>query len=394
MDEIREKIAKGQRLELAEGLSLYEEDLLSVGTLAEEITDQRVGRKVYYSINRHIHYTNVCRFRCGFCGFSRGATEDGAYTMSVSEVATLAAKAQRDGATEIHIVGGVNEELEFDYYLSMLKAIRGACPALHIKAFTAVEIVDLAAKAGQSIEQTLEQLMAVGLDSLPGGGAEIFSDAYFEKACPQKPKPTEWLQVHRTAHRLGLMTNATMLFGYIESREDRIQHLLQLRALQDESLAAGQGRFQCFVPLPYIKNPKSEIRNSKQMQMTEIQNEKTEEARPGHSGTTEIDVVDELKTVAISRLLLDNIDHIKSFWPMLGVQVAQIALCFGADDLDGTVQEYRIVAKEANAHDAGEQRVEPVNEYLSVKQIRRMIEETDREAVQRDGFYKILSTKS
>jgi len=444
IDQIRAKFAKGERLGLAEGVALYKEgDLLELGKLAEEITDRKVGRQVYYSINRHINYTNVCRFRCGFCGFSRGAEEEGAYTMSAYEVAEQAEEAWREGATEVHIVGGVSGELEFEYYLEMLSRIRDVCPELHVKAFTAVEIVDLAAKANASIEQTLETLMDFGLASLPGGGAEILSDAYFAQACPQKPKPAEWLEVHRTAHQLGLMTNATMLFGYVESIEDRVRHLLRLRELQDKSLAAGGGgKFQCFVPLPYV-NPKSEILNSKQIPRTEIQMKETEElqsratvlqeseilrsaqndiAQPGAGvpqGETErMDVVDELKTVAISRLLLDNFDHIKSFWPMLGEQTAQMALCFGADDLDGTVREYRIVEQQSHTHagnardshcvgmtpDKGGDDTEHAHDKrghgtglrthpteLSVEQIRRMIEETGRDAVQRDGYYKILN---
>jgi aminodeoxyfutalosine synthase len=448
IDEIREKLARGERLGLADGMALYEEgDLSALGKLAEEVTLQRTGRKVYYSINRHINYTNVCRFRCGFCGFSRDAGDEGAYAMSPYEVVEQAEEAWREGATEVHIVGGVSKELVFDYYLEMLDRIRGTCPDLHIKAFTAVEILDLAEKAGKSVEETLERLMDFGLDSLPGGGAEILSDEYFEQACPQKPKPEQWLEVHRTAHRLGLMSNATMLYGYVESIEDRVRHLLRLRELQDESLEKGEGKFQCFVPLPYI-NPKSEIRNPKQIQMTEIQNKKTEEAPlpaeagkgatpseganmpklrvgmpptertedseilrcaqndngtggarphptnsaqprpPRHADSREIDVVDDLKTVAISRLLLDNIEHIKAFWPMLGAETAQIALCYGADDLDGTVREYRIVERESHAHDKRGHGTE----HLSVEQIRGMIEETGREAVQRDGYYKILNS--
>ena len=408
-------------------MALYQEgDLLQVGKLAEEVTDQRVGRQVYYSINRHINYTNVCRYRCGFCGFSRRAEDEDAYTMSAYEVADQAEEAWREGATEVHIVGGVNEELGFDYYLEMLSRIQDMSPGLHVKAFTAVEIVDLAAKAGKSVEKTLKILMDFGLASLPGGGAEILSDAYFETVCLQKPKPTQWLGVHRTAHRLGLMTNATMLFGYVESIEDRVRHLLRLRELQDESLAGGGGKFQCFVPLPFI-NSKSEILNSKHTSITEIQNNKheqtqqennmpklrvgmpprgeerrgpqahpTDEARPRrpwHTSTPEMNVVDELKTVAISRLLLDNFEHIKAFWPMLGAQTAQMALCFGADDLDGTVQEYRIVEQNSPTHDerGNSTGFRTYPNELSAAQIRSVIEETARKPVQRDGWYNPIN---
>jgi len=381
--EIADKIRRGKRLHADDGLRLYETDeLLHLGKLAEKATFSRQGRNVYYSINRHINYTNICAMRCGFCGFSRRPGQPGGYVMEVEEVIALAQQACRQGATEVHIVGGIHPDLNLDYYEGIIECIRQRCPQLHIKAFTAVEIVALAAKAGRSIEETLGRLKQKGLGSLPGGGAEILSEEYFHKYCPSKPGPQKWLEVHATAHRLGIPTNATMLYGYKESYAERIEHLLRLRALQDESLARGKGHFQCFVPLPYI-NPKSEILNSKQFQMTKIQNSKQEKAQmgqPEHNCTTKIDILDDLKTVAISRLMLDNIAHLKAFWPMLGVNVSQIALGYGADDLDGTVRQYRIVEHgQDNAAD-----------NLSVEKIKAMVAETGRIPVQRDAYYRAI----
>jgi aminodeoxyfutalosine synthase len=414
------KVGRGERLGLEDGLALYEtDDLLELGQLAEEVTLERLGRNVYFSINRHINYTNICQMRCSFCGFSRSAGQVDSYIMSEGEVVAQAQAAYKEGATEVHIVGGVHPELEIEYYLKMIEGIREACPELHIKAFTAVEIVDIAEKAGKSIEETLSMLRKKGLGSLPGGGAEILCKKYFARFCPDKPGPAKWLEVHAAAHRLGLPTNATMLYGFKESKAQRIEHLLKLRELQDESHARGKGHFQCFVPLPYI-NPKSEIikpkqiqkvtrgvkphPTAKQIQMTEIQNSKhayaaqkhatqragetpavpTLPGQPGYSCGTEIDVVDDLKTVAISRLMLDNIEHIKAFWPMLGVNLAQIALSYGADDLDGTVQQYQIV----------EQGKDNAADKLSVEKIKALVAETGRIPVQRDAYYsKIIDSR-
>ena len=357
MVRVEEKIRSGERLGFDDGLGLYGcADIWELGKWAEQATLDRVGDEVYYSINRHINYTNVCRINCGFCGFSRRLGEAGGYVMSVEEVVGEARKAYESGATEVHIVGGVHPELGFDYYVGMLEGIGEACEGLHVKAFTAVEIIDLAAKAGLSVEGVLGRLMEAGLGSMPGGGAEILSEEYFGKVCPNKPGPREWLKVHAAAHGLGLRTNATMLYGHVESVEERIEHLIKLRDLQDESIHKGKGRFQCFVPLPFIRPPGKE-----------------DEAR-GESDNVLVD----LKTMAISRLMLDNFDHVKAFWPMLGAKLAQIALSFGANDLDGTVQQYRIVDKgEANSSDS-----------MTVEEIRGMIGEAGRRAIQRDPFYE------
>lgn len=345
------KVESGTRLTLTDGLALYRtNDLWWLGDLAEKATLQRQGRNVYYSINRHINYTNICPVQCRFCQFSRQPGQKNAYAMTVDEVLEAVAEARQQDAVEVHIVGGLNAELPFEYCLEMIGRIHQRWPDLHIKAFTATEITSLAEKSSKGIEQVLSLLIEAGLGSLPGGGAEILDELYFQQVCPNKPGPQQWLAVHAAAHHLGLMTNCTMLYGYVETLEQRLGHLLRLRDLQDESRAAGRGCFQCFVPLPYIPA-----------------------AEPGQENIP--NALDDLRTIAVSRLMLDNIDHVKAFWPMLGIGLAQVGLCFGADDLDGTVQQYRIVS------------VDPDDDAvaLPVDRLTALIAETGREPLQRQA---------
>ena len=352
-DRIGAKLQGGGRLDMEDGRDLYESrNLLRLGQLADWATSTRQGRKVYYSVNRHINYTNICGLNCRFCSFSRRPGQADGYVMTPAQVAAQAKQALREGASEVHIVGGVHPELPFDYYVEMLERIRQGCRTLHIKAFTAVEISDLARKCRQPVEKTLLTLKEAGLNALPGGGAEILDEDYFERYCPDKPRPRQWLAVHAAAHQMGLPTNATMLYGFAETAEQRLRHMLRLRQLQDRSVRGTGGRFQCFVPLPYVKGPASESTGS--------------------------DMLTDLKTVAISRLMLDNIPHIKAFWPMLGTKMAQMALCFGADDLDGTVRQYRIVEQQGPQGEGG----------LDVEEIRGLIAETGRSPTQRDGLYR------
>ena len=345
----QEKIEAGERLSLADGLALYRaDDLWRLGALAERVTFKRGGAYVYYSVNRHINYTNICRMQCGFCHFSQPAGEKKAYAMTPDDVLAAVGEACEQGAGEVHIVGGINGDLPFDYYVEIIERTHQKWPDLHIKAFTAVEIISMAGSSGKSVEQVLALLMAAGLGSLPGGGAEILDEEYFRQVCPAKPGPDEWLAVHAAAHRLGLMSTCTMLYGYVETLEQRIGHLLKLRELQDESTAAGGGHFQCFVPLPYTAGDVA-------------------------GQTTAPNALDDLRTIAVSRLMLDNIEHVKAFWPMLGVNLAQVALCFGADDLDGTVQQYRIVNHGADGDSAS----------LSLDRLIRLITEAGRTPVRR-----------
>lgn len=344
---------------IQDALTLYQSnDLLQLGQRAHHRQLTHQGKNVYYCVNRHINYTNGCRMKCHFCGFSRDPDHPDSYIMPPETVADQAEKAWQNGASEVHIVGGINPGLPYDYYLNMLQKTRLKCPKLYIKAFTAAEIVDLSDKSGQSIKNTLENLQEAGLNGLPGGGAEILSDDFFERFCPNKARPNQWLNVHATAHALGMMTNATMLYGYQETPAERIEHLFTLRKLQDCSLQKGRGAFQSFVPLPYI--PPTDT--------------------AGKTSPKKIDAISELKTIAISRLVLDNIPHIKAFWPMLGEKLAQIALCFGANDLDGTVQTYKIVDK----------KTDNPNDVLTEQQIREMILETNLTPVKRDALYHSL----
>jgi len=368
---IEDKLSRGGRLDFEDGLAMYRTgELVRWGQLAEKVTRARQGRNVYYSVNRHINYTNICTMQCSFCGFSRPAGQDDGYMLTVAEVIRLAGQAADEGATEVHIVGGIHPDLAFDYYLATIEGVRRENPRLHIKAFTAAEIIDLAAKGGLSVEQTLARLREAGLGSLPGGGAEILQDAYFDKCCPGKPRPSEWLKVHALAHQLGMCTNATMLFGYKESESDRIRHLLRLREAQDQALAGGRGKFQCFVPLPYVQF-------ANEVEPSPGSGEEADSLKA--NGNVEyVDAITELKSIAVSRLMLDNFAYIKAFWPMLGIQTAQAALAFGANDLDGTVEQYQIVERQGGNTPAG----------LSEEQLRSLIFEADRCPVKRDGDYR------
>ncbi len=337
------KIHNGQRLDFQDGLRLLNcRNPLDTGSLAACMALSKYGRGVRFCINRHINYTNICTNRCKFCGFSRKSGEEGGYVLSIEDIVKQARAAQSEGAVDLHIVGGIHPDLAYAYYHEMISRIHHACPGLTIKAFTATEILDLAAKKCDSVEDILKDLVRAGLSMLPGGGAEILDESYFKNNCPEKTGPLEWLSVHKTAHKLGLNSTATMLFRFQESHEDRVRHLLTLRDAQDESIQKGKGRFTCFVPLPYI----------------DIQD----------NGTP--DVLDELKTIALSRLLLDNFQYIKAFWPMLGIKTAQMALHFGANDLDGTVFKYEIVRSQ-QTNDASHQ-------GLTVDEITHLIEEADR----------------
>ncbi len=306
-----------------------QENLFELGEWANQKSTQLHQNQIFFSINRHINYTNYCQFACEFCYFCRKPHQSDCHTMAADKVVELAIQAAQSGASEVHIVGGVNPELTLDYYLNMISGIRRSCPQLYIKAFTATEISALAALTGLTAERILGRFIEAGLNALPGGGAEILDGEYFKIHCPHKPGPQKYLQIHATAHTLGIDTNATMLYGFGETLQQRSQHLLTLRRAQDKALEKGRGRFRCFVPLPYQK-----------------------------TGLTP-QALRDLRTIALSRLTLDNFDHIKAFWPMLGLPLAQLALCFGATDLDGTVAEYQIV--------------DSPTQHISVEQIEKLI---------------------
>ena len=315
--------------------------------------ERKNGNRVFFNVNRHINYTNICVKRCAFCAFSRKADEEGAYTLELAEIKRRAIEAVQQGATELHIVGGLHPDLTFDFYLEMLRVTRSVSATLHIKAFTAVEIDYLASLAGLSVGGVLQRLRDAGLGSLPGGGAEIFSGKIREQLCPEKISAERWLAIMEEAHGMGLRSNATMLYGHLESFADRVDHLRRLRDLQDRTHG-----FQAFVPLAF------------QPDNTRIQLDSP-------AGTTG---VDDLKTMAVARLYLDNFEHIKAYWVMLGVKTAQVALAFGVNDLDGTVIEEKI------GHDAGAESPQ----FLSLEAIIRLIRKAGRQPVERDTLYHAL----
>jgi aminodeoxyfutalosine synthase len=353
LDTIRTKVHAGERLTEADALALYNSnDLLTIGELAAWANQQKNGSNVYFNVNRHINPTNICVNRCAFCAFSRTSEADDAYTLALDQMVGRAVEATRQGATEVHLVGGLHPDLPFGFYLELLQEIRSAAPGLHIKAFTAVEIDYFSKISKQSAEHVLQQLIKAGLGSMPGGGAEILVDPVRQKICPEKIGSDRWLEIHRLAHQAGLKTNATMLYGHVETVSDRIRHMARLRQLQDET-----GGFQVFIPLAW-----------------QPENSPLKLDTKGTCG------LDDLKTLAIARLFLDNFQHIKAYWIMLGEKIAQVALSFGVDDLDGTVVEEKI------GHDAGA--ASP--QSLTLERLIRLIRLAGKVPVERDTLYNPL----
>jgi len=360
---IEQRVADGRRLTHADGVALYRtHDIFTLGELANLVRQRLHGRRAFYNINRHINYTNYCVLRCKFCSFYRAypraaeVVEDG-YELAIDQVVAAAVEACERGATEVHIVGGLHPTLPFSYYTDMCRAIKQRCPGVHIKAFTAIEIVHFTriSKPRLSIEEVLVALRDAGLDSLPGGGAEIFDDRVHDEAFKNKVGETHWFDVHRAAHDLGIPTNATMLYGHVESVEERITHLIKLREHQDVSLANGAAAFQCCVPLSFVPEGSA---------LAHL---------PGPTG------LDDLRTLAIARLMLDNFPHIKAFWPMQSPKLAQVALSWGVDDFDGTVTWYDITKREGRGTN---------HQELTVDQIRRLIREAGCDPVERDTLYQ------
>jgi aminodeoxyfutalosine synthase len=346
---IRDKVEAGQRLSFEDGLLLEETaDLFTVGELANLVRERKHGKAVYYNVNTHLNPTNVCVYRCTFCAFRADLKSPKGYVMSDAQIIERAAEADRRGATELHIVGGLHHQLPYDWYLNVVRIIHREHPRLHLKAYTAVEWDWFARLTGRPTRELLAEFKEAGLGSLPGGGAEIFHPEVRDKICEHKADASAWLQTHREAHELGLRSNATMLYGHIEEPCHRIDHLCRLRELQDET-----GGFQTFIPLAFHPD-----------------NTKLDHI-PKASGLTDV------KVMAISRLMLDNFPHIKAYWVMLGIKTAQLALSFGADDIDGTVVHEKIY------HDAGSDSPQE----LTVTELRRLIAEAGRVPVERDTLY-------
>src|SRR5436190_2168135 len=348
---IRDKVEAGERLSLDDGLFLYspEAPLQEVGALANLVRERKNGNAAYYNINTHLNPTNVCVYRCIFCAFRSDLRSPKGYLMSDEQILARGREAVDEGCTEMHIVGGLHHQMKYDWYLHLIRLLHEAYPALHLKAWTAVEINWFQYMIKRTVRDILQEMVKAGLGSMPGGGAEIFHPEVRDRICEHKADAQNWLDIHRPAHELGLRTNSTMLYGHIENAYHRIDHLIRLRELQDET-----GGFQTFIPLAF---------------------------HPGNTGLSHIkkpSSIMDLRTIAVSRLMLDNIPHIKAYWIMLGVGTAQTALAYGADDLDGTVRHELIY------HDAGA----TTPELLTCEQIQRLIIEAGREPIERDTLYR------
>jgi len=349
---IRDKVEAGERLSEADALALYRtRDILAVGEMAALANRRANGDRVYFIVNRHVNPTNICVNRCRFCAFSKEKDDPLAYTMTMDEILHRAEEAREQRATELHIVGGLHPDLPFDFYLTMLRSLRERFPSLHVQAFTAVEIDYFGKITGLPLTEVISQLKSAGLGSLPGGGAEIFAPEIRNEICPEKISGDRWLEVMEAVHAAGLRSNATMLYGHIETLDERIDHLIRLREQQDKS-----GGFLAFIPLAF---------HPLNTEMSDL---------PGTTG------FDDLKTLAVARLMLDNIPHVKSFWIMVGLKVAQLSTVFGVDDIDGTVVEEKIT------HMAGA----TTPEALSKDDLVAMIEETGHVPVERDTLYRIV----
>ncbi|TLM97550.1 aminofutalosine synthase MqnE, partial [bacterium] len=343
-----------QRLTREDGIRLMEsDDLLAVGYMADLVRRRKNGDYAYFIVNRHINHTNVCANLCKLCAFGKKAEDPEAYTMSLDEIETRALECRDQKISELHIVGGLNPDLPLSYFEEMLRRVRRKLPDVVIKAFTAVEIDYFAHTENLTVEEVLTRLQKAGLDSLPGGGAEIFSARVREAICEKKVSGDRWLEIHETAHRMGMRTNATMLYGHVETVEERIDHLIRLRELQDRT-----GGFLTFIPLAF---------------------------HPKNTGLEELNLsrttgYEDLKVLAVARLMLDNFDHIKAYWVMIGPKLAQVSLAFGVDDIDGTILEERIT------HAAGAESGQSLTKGAMVN----MIKAAGRIPAERDTLYRII----
>jgi aminodeoxyfutalosine synthase len=362
LNKIEKKVLSGKRLTPDDALTLYEsDDIFTIGRLAGHVCSAKNGDNAYFIENHHINPTNICVNRCKFCAFSRSKGDKGAYEMDIKQIIKKLKTQVKNGRrttndarrsfSEVHIVGGLHPDWSFDYYLEMLSTIKSHFPSLHIKAFTAVEIDYFSKLSGLPLKNTLLARKEAGLETMPGGGAEILTGRVRNKICPEKINGRRWLKVMETAHSTGIKSNATMLYGHVEKYTHRIDHMLKLRDLQDRT-----GGFQAFIPLAF--HPMN----------TDIENAQYT------SG------IDDLKTIAISRLFLDNFSHIKAYWIMLGEKIAQLALMFGADDLDGTIIEEKIT-NSAGGLSGG---------AMTKSQLINLIEKAGKIPVERDSYYKAL----
>jgi aminodeoxyfutalosine synthase len=353
LEPIAEKVLAGERLGFDDGVALYRSgDILAVGWLANVVRERLNGDLAYFNVNRHINPTNVCVASCRLCAFGRKKGEADTYTMALEEAWATAATGYTEAVTEFHIVGGLHPDLPFSYFMDLVRGLKERFPKVHIKAFTMVEIAFLAKRGKMTIEETLRQMKAAGVDSMPGGGAEIFADRVRHIICDHKIDGGEWLETAKLAHKMGFRSNATMLYGHVENEEDRVDHLLRLRAVQDET-----GGFQTFIPLSFHPDNTALAHIPKSTGMLDM------------------------RQIAVGRLMLDNFPHIKSYWQMVTPGMAQISLRFGADDIDGTVIEEKIY------HDAGAKTPQGMRRADLV----RLITEAGRVPFERDTLYRAVT---
>ncbi|MGF7185595.1 aminodeoxyfutalosine synthase [Desulfitispora alkaliphila] len=351
---IAKKVVAGQRLTKEDGIKLMNSnDLLAIGQMADYVRQKKNGNKAYFIHNRHINHTNICVNECKFCAFGVDEKHETAYLMTLDEIEARAKEVVDTRVSEVHIVGGLHPDLSFDFYLEMLRLVKAILPNTHIQAFTAVEIAYFAKQLETTYEDVLKQLRSAGLGSLPGGGAEVFSPRVREQLCHKKISGEEWLKVMESVHKIGMRSNATMLYGHIETAEERIDHLLKLRELQDRT-----GGFMTFIPLAF--HPKNTGLEDK--------------------GILKTTGFEDLKMLAVSRLMLDNFDHIKAFWIMVGPKLAQISLSFGVDDIDGTVIEEKIT------HAAGAE----TGQGMTKREILNLIRKAGKVPVERDTLYNVI----
>jgi len=356
LSRIANKVSAGERISDEECLTLFNEGSIGlVGALANEIKERWHGNKVYFNRNFHIEPTNVCVFSCQFCAYSRlYANREEGWELSIEQMLHLVKRYDGKPVTEVHIVGGVHPKMDLAFFSELLQAIKSHRPSLHIKAFTAVEYDYMFRKAKVSVQEGLRRLMEAGLDSIPGGGAEIFAPAIRQQICADKVDAEGWLAIHRTAHEMGLPSNATMLYGHIESFEDRIDHMRRLRELQDQTRG-----FNTFIPLKF---------RNKDNDMSHVK---------------ESTLIEDMRLYAIARIYLDNFSHLKSYWPMLGRQNAQLSLSFGVDDIDGTIDDSTKIYSMAGS--------EEQHPTLSTEQLVHLIRQAKRDPIERDTLYNVVN---
>ncbi|MBN2756586.1 MAG: aminofutalosine synthase MqnE [Bacteroidales bacterium] len=355
LKDIAKKVINNDRITVEEGIILYEKGELGfLGTLANIVRERKHGHNTYFNRNFHIEPTNICIYNCKFCSYVRKIGDVDAWEYSLEQIIDIAKKYKEQAVTEVHIVGGVHPKRDLHYYGNMIQEIKKVLPDIHVKAFTAVELDFMIKKAKMSIKDGLIKLKEYGLDSIPGGGAEIFNPEIRKQVCDEKSSTEMWLNIHKTAHQVGIPSNATILYGHIESYADRIDHMNKLRDLQDET-----NGFNTYIPLKFRK------------------------ANNNLSYIGEVSTIEDLKNYAVSRIFLDNFDHIKAYWPMIGKETAQIALSFGVDDIDGTIDDTTKIYSMAG--------VEDKTPTMTSQELVNLIKEVNRIPIERDTLYNVVN---